>query len=112
MLRVKDIEFSDTIKVLFRIKQARGHKTVQDTIKYLQTEDMDVMFDVILESYNAAHPGAELNDDQLGDLLAEKGIGIAKIAMMYSEIVEKLTLSGLTDEETENLKKQVENLKK
>lgn len=109
---VNDIEFNDSLKVLYRIKQKRNHKTLQETLKYLDTQDIEVMLDVILESYNAAHPGAELDDDGLGDLLAEHGIGLAKIAMIYAQVVEKLTYSGMSDDEVTKLKNQIANLKK
>ena len=112
MINVNNIQFSDSLKVLYRIKQKRNHKTLQETLKYLDTEDIEVMLDVILESYNVAHPGEELNDETLGDLLGENNIGLAKLATVYAQIVEKLTFSGMTPEEIASLKNQLANLKK
>lgn len=112
MINVNNIEFSDSLKVLYRIKQKRNHKTLQDTLKYLDTEDIEVMLDVVLESYNVAHPNAEVNDETMGDILAEHNIGLAKLAMVYAKVVEKLTFSGMTDEEIANLKNQIASLKK
>ena len=112
MVYINEIEFCDTIKVLFKLKEKKGHRTLQDTLKYLDTDDIEVMLDVLLVSYNAAHPNEQLNDDQLGDLLGEHNIGLGKLGFIYAEIVEKLTMSGMTEEETASLKNTIANLKK
>ena len=112
MLKIKNIEFNDTIAVLYQIKNSKGHKTLNETYKYLSSESLDTMLDVVLISYNLQHKDNPVDEEGLGQVLGENGIGMVKLGLIYTQIVEKLMFDGMSDQEIADLKNKAANLKK
>lgn len=110
MYNFKGIQFDDTIRVLFSIKEKKGHKTLQETYEYLQQNSIDSMLDVVLISYNVANK-SNLDDAAFADILADKGLGFAVLADLYGHLVDSIMLSGMSKEDLENRKKTLLNPK-
>lgn len=114
MKTIMNINFDDTIRVLYKIKEKRGHKTLQETYKFLGDPNIEIdnILDVILISYNIAHKGNPLDEEGLQDLFAENKIGFAKISLIYKEIIEAIMFDGLSEDERKNLETQAAQLLK
>lgn len=114
MKTIMNINFDDTIRVLYKIKEKKGHKTLQETYKYLSDPNLEIdnILDVVLISYNIAHKDSPLSEEELQDLFAENKIGFAKISFIYKEIIESIMFDGLSDEERKNLETQAEKMLK
>lgn len=112
MTEIKGVKFDDTIAVLFSIKEKKGHKTLDETYKYLDEQQIDSILEVLVISYNLAHEGNEVDDKGFGKILGAAGIGFAKMATVYAQLIEKIMFDGMSDEEVADLKKQRLNLKK
>lgn len=104
MITFSNVAFSDTLEVLFALRQSRGCKTIQETYKILENTDMDTVLEVLLASYNAAHHGAEVTLDAFVTILAENKIGFVKLTDAYQKVVEALMFNGMTPEEIEERK--------
>ena len=50
MKTINNINFDTTIRVLFKIKEKKGHKTLQETYKYLNDPNMEIdnVLDIVL----------------------------------------------------------------
>ena len=112
MLTINNINFSDTLEVLFALRQSRGCKTIQDTYKVLENTDIDTILEVLLASYNAAHRGSEVTMDSFVSILAENKVGFVKLTDVYSKVVEALMFNGMTPEEIEERKNFLMSLAK
>lgn len=114
MKTIMNINFDDTIRVLYKIKEQMGHRTLQDTYKYLSDPEMEIdsVLNVVLISYNIAHKGNPLDEEGLQDLFAENKIGFAKISFIYKEILEAIMFDGLSDDERKNLETQAAKMMK
>lgn len=106
MITINGINFDNTIRTLYHLKTAKGHKSLKETYAYMATEDIDVILDILLISFNTAHKDAPVNLEGLMDVFAENGIGFVKIATIYQQVSESLLLDGLSDEERKNLMAQ------
>lgn len=105
MKTINNINFDTTIRVLFKIKEKKGHKTLQETYKYLGNPEMEIdnILDVILISYNIANKDKPLSEDELQELFASNNIGFGKISLIYKEVIEAIMFDGMTEEERKNL---------
>lgn len=114
MKTINNINFDTSIRVLFKIKEKQGHRTLQETYKYLGNPDMEIdsILDVVLASYNIANKERPLDEEGLQDLFAEHSIGFAKISFIYKDIIEAVMYDGMTDEERKNLEAQAAELMK
>lgn len=112
MITFSNVKFSDTLEVLFVLRQSRGCKTIQETYKILENTDMDTMLEVLLASYNAAHRGCEVDLDGLVMVLAENKIGFVKLTDAYAKVVEALMFNGMSPEEIEERKNLLMSLQK
>lgn len=114
MKEIQGLKFDVTLRVLYKVKELKGHKTINETYKYIGDKDnLDAIIDVMLASYNIAN-GANLSEDQFQEVLAKNHIGFLKLGVVYGELLETLLMDGLTDDERKNLLTQAEkvNLKK
>ena len=114
MKTIANINFDDTIRVLYKIKEQKGHKTLQETYKYLGDPNLEIdgILSTISISYNLAHKDAPLDEEGLQELFAERQIGIAKIAFIYKELIESIMFDGTTEEERKNMMAQAEKMSK
>ena len=112
MLTFNNVKFSDTLEVLFTLRQSHGCKTLQETYKILERTDMDTVLDVLLASYNSAHHGEEVAMDEFVSILAENKIGFVKLTDTYQQIVEALLFNGLSPEELAERKNALMSLAK
>jgi|LSQX01.1.fsa_nt_gb hypothetical protein len=114
MKTINNINFDTTIRVLFKIKEKKGHKTLQETYKYLSNPEIEIdnVLDVILISYNIANKDKPLSEEELQELFAENKIGFAKLSLIYKEIIEDVMFDGMTEEERKNLMTQAEGMLK
>lgn len=112
MIIYSNVGFSDTLEVLFTLRQSRGCKTIQETYKILENSDIDTILEVLLASYNAAHHGAEVILDQFVSILSENKIGFVRLTDAYSKVVEALMFNGLSPEEIAERKNQLMSLQK
>ena len=114
MKTINNINFDTTIRVLFKIKEKKGHKTLQETYKYLSDPNMEIdnVLDVVLISYNIANKDKTLTEEELQDLFAEHKIGFAKISLIFKEIIEDVMFDGTTEEERKNLMAQAKTMLK
>ena len=112
MITISNINFSDTLEVLFTLRQICGCRTIQDTYKILENTDVDTILEVLLASYNAAHHGSEVTMDSFVSILAENRVGFVKLTDVYSKVVEALMFNGMTPEEIEERKNFLMSLAK
>lgn len=112
MITFQGVCFSDTLEVLFTLRQSRGCKTIQETYKILENTDLDTILEVLLASYNAAHHGNETTLEGLVGILAENKIGFVKLTDAYARVVEALMFNGMTPEEIEERKNFLMSLQK
>ena len=111
MLNINGINFADTIMVLYKLKEKRNHKTLQETYRYLESEDIDTILDVLVTSYNVAN-NTQLDDIAFGEVLGSHNIGFVKLAFNYRQVIETMLYSGADDNDKEQLKNLTMNLKK
>ena len=112
MITFSGVTFSDTLEVLFTLRQNRGCKTIQETYKILERTDIDTILEVLLASYNAVHHGAEVTLDELVKILADNKIGFVRLTDAYQKVVEALMFNGMTPEEIEERKNYLASLMK
>lgn len=106
------LNFDTSIRVLFKIKELKGHKTLNETYAYVgNKEDVDAMINVARISYNIANH-TQLSEEQFQEVLAEKGIGLIKMIKIFGEVIEAIMFDGTTEEERKNIAALVENNKK
>ena len=76
--------------MLYKIKEKKGHKTLQETYKYLSDPNLEIdnILDVTLISYNIANKDKTLTEEELQDLFAEHKIGFEKISLIFKEIID------------------------
>ena len=112
MINYNGVSFSDTLEVLFALRQSHGCKTLQETYKILERTDMDTIFEVLLASYNAAHRGAEVSTEAFTSILAENKIGFVKLTDAYAAVVEAIMFNGMSPEEIAERKNLLVSLSK
>lgn len=105
MVEVNGLKFSTSIAVLFALREAGGHKTLQETYTRLSRSDMDGMVEVVRISYEKG-AGKKLTIEEFLEELGNYGIGYVKLSKVYAQIVEKLMCDGMTPEEIDEVKKQ------
>lgn len=111
MVEINDLKLDTSIGTLYALRNARGHKTLQETYHYLTHADMDVMMDVLRIAHNKA-TNKEYSYDEFIDLLSQKSIGFIRITKLFAEFVEHFMYSGLSPEEIADAKKLAETQSK
>ena len=112
MKTFNNLNFDTSLRVLYKVKEKKGHKTLNETYAYVgNKQDVDAMLDVALISYNIANK-TELTEDQFHEVLAEKGIGFIKIIQVFGEVIDAILFDGTTEEERKNLIALVEKQNK
>ena len=109
---INGVEFSDSLGVLYGLKEKHNCKTLQETYKILENSDLDTAIEVLNVSYNKAHRDKPLTQDEFLDFLAEKGVGFIKIIEMFQVIVEALLFNGMSEQEITERKNALKNLRK
>lgn len=113
MKEINGIKFSDSIGVLYELKEKKGCKTLQETYKCLDVKEVDGMLEILNISYNKANKDNPKDFEGFIELLDEKHVtGLYAIGKIYSEIIEALMFSGLSPEEIQDRKNQLANLMK
>ena len=107
MGEIQGLKFSTSIGVLFALREAGGHKTLQETYAQLSRSDMDSVLEVLRVSYNT-EAGTSLTMSEFIDAVGQAGIGFVRLSRLYSEVVERLMCDGLSSEEVASVKKLVE----
>ena len=112
MITFSNVKFSDTLEVLFALRQSHGCTTIQETYKILERTDMDTILEVLLASYNSAHREAEVDMTAFVSILAENKIGFVRLTDAYAKVVEALMFNGMSPEEVEERKNLLLSLQK
>ena len=103
MKEINGMKFDTSIRVLFTVKEKKGHKTLQETYAYVGDKDnMDHMIDILLISYNLAND-IELDEKGFQGILANNGIGIIKMITIFGQVVEDLMFDGTSEDERKNI---------
>ena len=106
MKTISNMKFDTSIRVLFELKELKGHKTLQETYEFVG--DQGNMLDVLLMSYNLAN-NTTLGDKGLQEVFATNNVGIIKMISIYGEVVEDLMFDGTTPEERKKVMALAEN---
>lgn len=109
MVEFDSLKFDDTLNLLYGIKCARGHKTLNETYESLQKTDIDSILDVLRISYNLAN-STSFSTEEFVLEMSKKNIGFVKLTNIFSQLIQSLMFSGLSKEEEEASKKQLANL--
>ena len=110
MVNVNNVQFADSLGVMYALKEEKGLKTIQETYKMLEETDMDLMIEVLRISYNKAHKNNEVDLEHFVDMLSENGIGFMKIYDAFSTVTEALLFSGMSPEEITERKNLLMNM--
>lgn len=109
MKTINNMKFDTSIRVLFEIKEQKGHKTLQETYTYVGDKDnLDNMPEILLISYNLANDTV-LTPKEFQKVLAENNVGIIKMISIFGEVVEDLMFDGTTEEERKKVMALAEN---
>lgn len=111
MVQLDNLNFSTSLGVLFELKNIKGHKTINETYKSLETDDLDNILEIMSISYNKANKTV-YTVEEFTELLDSKNFGFIKIAEGYAKIVEAIMFNGLSPEEIAERKNALANLKK
>lgn len=111
MVQLDNLKFSTSFGVLYELKTIKGHETVNETYKSLESEDIDNIMDVMRISYNKANK-VNLSNDEFVQLLDDNNIGFVKIAESYAKLVEGIMFNGLSEAEINERKNTLANLMK
>ena len=111
MVQLDNLKFSTSFGVLYELKNVKGHQTINETYKALESEDVDNILEVMRISYNKANK-VNLSEDDFVELLDEHNLGFVKVAEGYAKLVEAIMFNGMTPEEVEERKNFLMNLKK
>ena len=111
MLKVKNIEFADSIGVMYAIKEANNLKTLQDTFTHLQKcNDLDNILEVLRVSYNAQNK-TNISFSEFIEIIEKEELGYLCLIDAYQKLLEKLMYAGLTPEEVQAKTNFLKNLK-
>ena len=112
MKTFNNLNFDTSLRVLYKVKEKKGHKTLNETYAYVgNKEDFDAMLDTALVSYNIANK-TELTEDEFQEKLSESGIGLIKIVQIFGEVIDAIMFDGTTEEERKNILALVEKQNK
>ena len=112
MKTINNLNFDTSLRVLYKVKEKKGHKTLNETYAYVgNKQDFDAMLDTALISYNLAND-TNLNDDEFQKILGEQHIGLIKIVQIFGEVIDAIMFDGTTDEERKNILALVEKQNK
>lgn len=109
MVTYGGLNFATDIGVLLDLRNLRGHKTVQETYKCLESSDLDAMLDTLRLAYNRAYKSS-LDENEFATLLADNKFGLMRLTQVYELIVKEMMFNGLTDEEVAERKKVLMDL--
>lgn len=106
MVEIKDMKFDTSIAVLYKIRAAKGHTTVQETYSFLSKADIDTMLEVLRIAYNTAE-NKNVTFDEFLTIIAVNGFGFIFVTQLFSDWLEKLMFSGLSAEDIAAKKEQI-----
>lgn len=109
MIELESLKFDDTLNLLYGIKCAKGHKTLNETYESLQQTSIDSILDVLCISYNLANK-TSFSTEEFANEMSLKGVGFVKLTNIFTQLIQSLMFSGLSKEEEEASKKQLANL--
>ena len=105
MVEISGLKFKTSIGVLFALKEARGHKTLQETYAGIAKSDMENILDVMRVCYEQGE-NKRCSLEEFVQVLEDHELGFVKLTRVFSSIIEKLMYNGLSDAEVEEAKKQ------
>ena len=112
MVEVNGLKFETSIGVLFALKEARGHKTLQETCAAAANSNIDNVLDVLHKCYEKGQESSCSLEDFLS-ATEKAGLGLVKLTSVFSDVLEKMMYSGLSETEVEDAKKlAMERLKR
>lgn len=111
MVQLDNLKFSTNFGVLYELKNIKGHKTLNETYKSLETDDVENILCVMRISYNKANK-VNLSEDEFVSFLDERNIGFMKLAEYYGKLVEGIMFNGLSEEEIASRKNAIADLMK
>lgn len=104
MVEINGLKFSTSIAVLFALREAEGHTTLQETYASLTHSDIDRMIEVMRICYEKGE-NKKLTAEEFLNELGNYGIGYVKMSKIYAQIIEKIMCDGLSQEEIDAAKK-------
>ena len=109
MVEVKNMHFATSIAVLFALKEARGHTTLQETYSSIgKITDFEGMLELLRICYEKGE-GKKVSFEEFIDILAQSGVGFVKVTTIFNQVVEGILYSGMSNDEVENAKKLVQS---
>lgn len=109
MKEFNGLKFDTSIRVLYKVKELKGHKTLNETYAYVgNQEDVDAMLTVARVSYNIAN-NTNLTEDEFQVLLSDNKIGLIKSIQIFGEVVESLMFDGTSEEDRKKVMALAEN---
>lgn len=107
MVEVNGLKFETSIGVLFALKEMRGHKTLQETYASVSNSGIDNVIEVMHVCYKKGM-NSTCTFEEFIDIIAKHDLGFIKLTRLYTEVLERLMYDGLTKEEIDASKKQIE----
>lgn len=104
MVEVNGLVFDTSLGVLFALREAGGHKTLQETYAELSHSDMDSVVKVMRISHEKGQH-EKLSEEEFLEKLGRHNIGLVKLTHLYAEVSHKLMFSGMSEEEIAEAKK-------
>ena len=108
MVEIKNIHFATSIAVLFALKEARGHKTLQETYADIgRMTSFEDMLEFLRISYEKGE-NKKVDSEEFIELIAVSGIGFLKVTTIFNQVIEGILYGGMSQEEVESSKKQLQ----
>ncbi len=111
MVEINNMQFASSIGVLYTLKEARGHKTLQETYSVFENADIDTIVEILRVAYNRQN-NSSLNEEQFFSMLEKNKVGFIQLAEIFQQVVEQIMYDGLTPEEVDSKKKFLESQRK
>lgn len=108
-LKDKEYELSTSLRVVYALKEISKARSLQEAINSISRLDLDGQLELLYAAYKAGcgKNGTTIcKEDFVGEIL--DSLGIFAVANKINELADGLLYSGLTPEEIESKKAQVE----
>lgn len=104
----KEFQFSNTLRVLYNLRDVFHVKTFEEVLTNLQHIEFEQQLEVIYTSYKAATPAQLLIDkEEFIDYFLDN-MGIISTSKLSQEIVDGLIYTGASDTEREEAEKNAQ----
>lgn len=110
MVEVNGLKFATSIGVVYALKEARGHETLQQTYGSLENTSMDAILEVLRASCEKGQKKS-MSEDEFLCLIEEHSLGYVKLSSIYSQVVEGLMYDGMSEKEIAEAKKLAQERK-